>query len=62
MCVRLTVGETVWFAGPLADTWLGHNSLGWLVAGIWASAVYWVLEPLTRRHLPGRAHAEDPEL
>ncbi|MCE1175104.1 MAG: cytosine permease [Propionibacteriales bacterium] len=61
MCVRLTVGETVWFAGPLADTWLGHNSLGWLVAGIWASAVYWVLEPLTRRQLPGRAHVEDSE-
>jgi purine-cytosine permease-like protein len=62
LCVQLTIGGVVVFAGPLANTWLGLNSLGWLVAGIWASAVYWVLEPLTRRHLPGRAHVADSDL
>lgn len=57
LCVTVAVGPTVWFSGPLADTWLGRNSLGWLVAGIAASAVYWVLEPLTRSPgAPGRAH------
>lgn len=63
LCIRITGdnGQTVLFSGPLGETWLGLNSLGWLVAGIWASAVYWVLEPLTRRHLPGRAHAEDDD-
>lgn len=60
LCVTVAVGSTVWFAGPLADTWLGRNSLGWLVAGIAASAVYWVLEPLTRSPgAPGRAHHSD---
>lgn len=59
LCTRAQVGDAVWFAGPLADTWVGHNSLGWLVAGVSACAVYWVLEPLTDGgHLPGRAHPE----
>jgi len=60
LCTAVKVGETTWFAGPLAETWLGRNSLGWLVAGIGASAVYWVVEPLTRgEHSPGRAHPEE---
>jgi len=46
---RIGWGDQVWFAGPLADNWVGQNSLGWLVAGLAAAAVYWVLEPL-RHH------------
>jgi NCS1 family nucleobase:cation symporter-1 len=46
---RIGWGERVLFTGPLADNWIGQNSLGWLVAGLAAAAVYWVLEPL-RHH------------
>jgi nucleobase:cation symporter-1, NCS1 family len=60
LCTSVRVGDATWFAGPLAETWLGRNSLGWLVAGIGASAVYWVVEPLTRgEHSPGRAHPDE---
>lgn len=48
---RVGWGEQVWFAGPLVDNWIGQNSLGWLVSGLAAVAVYWVLEPL-RHHEP----------
>lgn len=40
------VGPSTWFSGPLAGTWIGQNSLGWLVGGIAATAAYWVLGPL----------------
>lgn len=59
LCVRAQAGDAVWFAGPLADTWVGRNQLGWLVAGVSASAIYWILEPITDgAHRPGRAHEE----
>ncbi len=29
-----------WFAGPLAGTWIGANSLGWLVAGVTGAVLY----------------------
>lgn len=59
LCTHAQVGEAVWFSGPLAETWLGRNSLGWLVAGISACGIYWVLEPLTdSNELPGRAEVE----
>lgn len=51
---RAQAGQAVWFAGPLSDTWVGHNALGWLVAGISGAAIVWVLEPLTR-HPEGSA-------
>ena len=60
LCTRVQVGDAVWFSGPLAETWVGRNSLGWLVSGISASAFFWVLEPLTDSgHRPGRAHPEE---
>jgi len=60
LCTQVKVGDALWFAGPLAETWVGRNSLGWLVAGISASAIYWVLEPLTDSgHRPGRAQPEE---
>src|SRR5690606_21556482 len=33
-------GDDVWFAGPLAGTWLGENGLGWVVAFVLAAGVY----------------------
>ncbi|WP_424216804.1 cytosine permease (plasmid) [Streptomyces sp. BI20] len=36
-----------WFSGPLADTWVGANGLGW-VAGILTSAVLYAVLPRTR--------------
>lgn len=35
-----TSASDVWFAGPLADTWLGVNGLGWAVAMAVGAAVY----------------------
>ena len=29
-----------WFAGPLADSWLGHNGLGWVVTFVVAGGLY----------------------
>lgn len=57
---RFKVGNQTWAAGPFADTWLGYNSLGWLVAGLAATAAYWVLEPLVdHRSIPGRVQLDD---
>lgn len=42
--VKAQVSESVaWFAGPLADTWIGTNGLAWLVALVAAGAIYAVL-------------------
>lgn len=46
---RAGVGDTVWFAGPWASTWIGQNSLGWLVAGISAAALFSALRQLRYR-------------
>ncbi|GAB1333192.1 purine-cytosine permease family protein [Streptomyces sennicomposti] len=35
-----TSDTDVWFAGPLADTWLGVNGLGWAVSMAVGAAVY----------------------
>lgn len=52
--VSIGSGDQVWFAGPLAHTWLGQNSLGWLVSGVSAAAIYWVLEPLRHENSKDR--------
>lgn len=39
---RVSASE-VWFTGPLSDSWLGHNGLGWLVAFVVAGGLYLVL-------------------
>lgn len=36
---RVSASE-VWFTGPLTDTWLGRNGLGWLVAFAVSGALY----------------------
>ena len=38
-----TTAENTWFAGPLADSWLGHNGLGWIVTFLVAGGVYGLL-------------------
>jgi nucleobase:cation symporter-1, NCS1 family len=32
--------RAVWFTGPFAGTWVGRNSLGWLVAGVTGAVLY----------------------
>jgi purine-cytosine permease-like protein len=46
---RVQFGDRLVFAGFLSDTWVGRSSLGWLVAGLAAMAIYWVLEPVSQR-------------
>jgi NCS1 family nucleobase:cation symporter-1 len=48
LCTRARAGDTVWFAGPFAGTWIGENSLGWLVAGVTGAVLYALLRALTR--------------
>ncbi|ROL74958.1 allantoin permease [Pseudomonas protegens] len=38
-----TTAENVWFTGPLADSWLGQNGLGWIVTFLVAGGGYGVL-------------------
>ncbi|MFF1485299.1 purine-cytosine permease family protein [Streptomyces sp. NPDC058319] len=38
-----TSDTDVWFAGPLADTWLGVNGLGWAISMAVGAAVYALL-------------------
>jgi purine-cytosine permease-like protein len=52
LCTRAQAGDDVWFAGPLSDTWIGRNGLGWLVAGVLGGALYAGL-----RALPARTEA-----
>ncbi|MEV4810903.1 purine-cytosine permease family protein [Micromonospora avicenniae] len=35
-----TSADDVWFSGPLADSWLGTNGLGWVAAFVVAGALY----------------------
>jgi purine-cytosine permease-like protein len=46
---RVQFSDHVGFAGFWSDTWIGHSSLGWLLAGLAAMAIYWVLEPVSQR-------------
>ncbi|WKX72833.1 cytosine permease [Streptomyces sp. XD-27] len=46
-----------WFTGPLADTWLGRNGLGWAVTIVIAAAVFAVL-PKPRENAPAGAAAD----
>jgi len=35
-----TTADNIWFAGPLSDSWLGHNGLGWIVTFLVAGGMY----------------------
>jgi purine-cytosine permease-like protein len=52
---RLEFGGQVMFAGFLSDSWVGRSSLGWLLAGLAAMAIYWLLEPVSQRQERGSA-------
>ena len=62
-----TIGATAtdaWFKGPLADSWLGHNGLGWVVTFFIAGGLYAALGGARDRRsaaqgqqLNGGAHA-----
>src|SRR5690606_8263928 len=43
-----TSDADVWFAGPLAHSWLGSNGLGWVVTFVVAAVAYSLLLPLDR--------------
>ncbi|ORM36200.1 cytosine permease [Williamsia sp. 1135] len=50
-------GDTVWFAGPLSDTWVGQNSLGWFVSGLSAALLFLVLRRIAGEESVFRAPA-----
>ncbi|WP_019407754.1 purine-cytosine permease family protein [Pseudomonas psychrophila] len=55
---RVGSSDADWFVGPLADSWLGHNGLGWIVTFVVAGGVYALLGGAKdRRHaVPGPAN------
>lgn len=56
---RVGSNDADWFTGPLADSWLGHNGLGWVVTFIVAGGLYALLGGARDRRLPAQdsAHA-----
>lgn len=52
---RAASGDAVLFAGPLSDSWIGANGLGWLVAGVTGAVLYAV----ARAVLPAPAPAPE---
>ena len=40
---RVGSNDTDWFVGPLANSWLGHNGLGWVVTLVVAGGLYAVM-------------------
>lgn len=51
-------GDSTWFTGPWADTWLGRNGLGWLMAGLVAALLYAVVGLRSAARSPVSAAAE----
>jgi NCS1 family nucleobase:cation symporter-1 len=47
--LAIAAGLVCTHGGPLAGTWIGRNSLGWLVAGVTAAVLYAALRPVVRR-------------
>ncbi|MGI5213087.1 purine-cytosine permease family protein [Plantactinospora sp. CA-290183] len=48
-----TSATDVWFAGPLADSWLGGNGLGWVAAFVVAGGLYLLASVTSRRRSGG---------
>ena len=40
---RVGSNDTDWFVGPLANSWLGHHGLGWVVTLVVAGGLYAVM-------------------
>ena len=55
---RVGSSDADWFVGPLADSWLGHNGLGWVVTFAVAAGLYALSGGAKdrRRCAPGAAH------
>jgi purine-cytosine permease-like protein len=43
----------VWFSGPLADSWMGSNGLGWVAAFVVAGGLYLLLGAAAARRVGG---------
>ena len=56
---RVGSNDADWFVGPLANSWLGHNGLGWVVTFIVAGGLYALLGGARDRRQPppDSAHA-----
>lgn len=50
---RVGSSEADWFVGPLADAWLGHNGMGWVVTFVVAGGLYALLGGARDRRLSG---------
>jgi purine-cytosine permease-like protein len=46
---RAQAGDSVWFAGPWSDTWVGEHALGWFVAGACGALLYPAFRMLGRQ-------------
>lgn len=55
---RVGSSDADWFVGPLADSWLGHNGLGWVVTFAVAAGLYALSGGAKdrRRCAPGATH------
>ncbi|MFE1830572.1 purine-cytosine permease family protein [Streptomyces yangpuensis] len=60
LVVGLLFTEVDWFGGPLADTWIGQNGLGW-VAGIVTSGALYAVLPWTAPTGPAPEQEPEPE-
>ncbi|AEW96779.1 MULTISPECIES: purine-cytosine permease family protein [Streptomycetaceae] len=52
LVVGLCLTSVSWFSGPLAQTWVGRNGLGWAVTVVVAAALYAVLPRSTATPAP----------
>ncbi|MEU7282739.1 cytosine permease [Streptomyces sp. NPDC045431] len=59
LLVGLAFTKVDWFAGPLAESWIGRNGLGWLVTIVVAAVLYAVL-PRAAAAAPVEA-SDEPE-
>ncbi|MET3983622.1 cytosine permease [Streptomyces sp. PvR034] len=61
LVVGLLFTKVDWFGGPLADSWIGENGLGW-AAGIVTSGLLYAVLPRTAAAVAGEdAPAREPE-
>ena len=54
---RVGSSDADWFVGPLADSWLGHNGLGWVVTFVVAGGLYALLGGAKDRRQPASDNA-----
>ncbi|WP_101951189.1 cytosine permease [Mycobacterium sp. 3519A] len=59
-----TSADDVWFSGPLADSWLGRNGLGWVIAFVVSGGLYGLITAVRRprRLTEARPDAGDADI